>query len=49
MAEAGVQKVDTYISQRQNNVTKFIATRPIMDLCLAAARHPGYRVLNWWW
>ena len=38
MAEAGMQEVETYISRHQNTVTQFIATRPIMDLCLVAER-----------
>ena len=35
LAEAGLQEVDTYIAYRQDTVTKYIATGPIMDLCLA--------------
>ena len=35
MAEAGLQKVETYVSRRQNTVEQYILTRPIMDLCLA--------------
>ena len=27
----------------------FILTRPIMDLILAAVRHPGVRVSKQWW
>ena len=49
MAEVGLQEVETYISRHQDTVAKFIATRPIMDLCLAAERHPGSQVTNWWW
>ena len=44
MAEAGLQEVETYVSRRQNTVTQFIATRPIMDLCLATEQRPGPRV-----
>ena len=36
MAEAGLQVVETYSARHQNTVTQYIATRPIMDLCLAA-------------
>ena len=36
MVEAGLQEVDTYVSRRQNTVSQFIATRPIMDLSLEA-------------
>ena len=49
MAEVGLQEVDTYISRRQNTVTQFIATRPIMGLCLAAYWIPGPRVSKRWW
>ena len=46
-AEAGLQEVETYISRRQNTVAQYIATRPIMDLCLVAKRRPGPRVAMW--
>ena len=36
MTEAVLQEVETYISCLHNKVTQFIATRPIMDLCLVA-------------
>ena len=49
MAEVGVQEVETYATHRQNTVTQFIVTRPIMDLCLAAARRPGAQVSKRWW
>ena len=49
MTEAGLQEVETFVSLRQNTVTQFIATRPVVDLCLAAKRRPGPRVSNWWW
>ena len=48
MAEAVLQEVETYISRRQNAFTQFIATRPIIDLCLAAERRTGPRVYKWW-
>ena len=44
-----MQEVETYVSRRQNTVTQYIATRPIMDLCLAAKRRPGPRVTMRWW
>ena len=34
MAEAGLQEVDTYVSHHQNTFSQYIATSPIMDLCL---------------
>ena len=49
MAEAGLQEVETYISHHQNTVAQYIATRPIMDLCLAKKRRPGPRVAKSWW
>ena len=35
MTKAGLQEVDNYISCRQKTVAQYIATRPIIDLCLA--------------
>ena len=49
MAEAGFLEVETYIYRCQNTVTQFIATRPIMELCLAAERRQGSRAANQWW
>ena len=49
ISEAGVQEVDTYVTLRQNTVAKFIAVRPIMDLCLEAARRTGDQVSNRRW
>ena len=49
MAEAVLQEVETYVSHQQNTVTQYIATRPIMDLCLAAKWSPGPRVVKRWW
>ena len=49
MAEARLQEVKTYVSCRQNTFTQFIATRPIMDLCLAVERRTGSRVFRRWW
>ena len=34
MVEAVLQELETYSSRHQNTVSHFIATRPIMDLCL---------------
>ena len=49
MVEAGLQEVETYVSRRHNTMAQYIATRPIMDLCLAAKRRPGPRVAIRWW
>ena len=48
-AEAELQEVETYISRRQDTVTQFIATRPVMDLCWAAERRLVSRVAKRWW
>ena len=47
MAEAGLQEVETYVSHHQNTVVQYIATRTIVDLCLAENRMPGPRVAMW--
>ena len=44
IVESRLQEVETYVSHRQNTVAQFIATRPIKDLCLAAARRQESRV-----
>ena len=49
MAKVGLQKVETFISRCQNTVAQYIATRPIMDLNLAAKRKPDPRVAMQWW
>ena len=36
MEEAGLQEVDTYVTRCQNTVSQYIATIPIMKLCLPA-------------
>ena len=49
MAEAGLQEVETYVYRLQNKVAQYIATRPIMYLCMAAKRRQGPRVATQWW
>ena len=44
MLEAGLQELESYLPRHQNTVAPYIATTPIMDLCLAAKRRPGKRV-----
>ena len=41
-----MQEVETYVSCHQNTVAQFIASRPIMDLCLAAVRRPIYKFIK---
>ena len=49
MAEEGLQEVETYVSSRQNTVAQLIATRPIIDLCIAAEQRPRPWVSNQLW
>ena len=49
MVEAGLQELETYVYYHQNTVAQYIATMPIMGLCLAAKRRPGATVEMWWW
>ena len=38
LSTVGLEEIGVYIACRQNTVTQYIATRPIMDLCLAVER-----------
>ena len=49
MKEAGIVWIWTSILRRQNTVAKFIAIRPVLDLCEKANRRPGARVARRWW
>ena len=42
---AGLDDLETYIYIWQNMMAQYIATRPILDLCLVAERQPGARVV----
>ena len=42
-------RIRTSILQRQNTVARFIATRPILDLCEKSTWRPGARVARRWW
>ena len=46
MAEAGLQEVEFYVSHHHNKVTQYMATTPIMNLCLAEDICLGKRVPN---
>ena len=41
MVEAGLEEVNTYVSQLHNTFAQFIETRLIMDICLVTERRPG--------
>ena len=49
MSEVGLEKTKTYILFYQNTDAQYIATRQILELCLAAAQRPGVRVTRCWW
>ena len=38
-----------YIDCHQNTVTQYIATLPIIHLCLSAKRNPELRLYMRWW
>ena len=44
LAIVGLGEIVVYIVRRQNTVAQYIATRPIMDLCLTAERKPVMRL-----
>ena len=45
----GLEEIGVYIVYRQNMVAQYIATRPIMELCLVAEQNPGMRLSRRWW
>ena len=49
MGEAGFEGIRNLVTRRQNTVTQYIATRPILDLCERTTRRLGARVSQRWW
>ena len=49
LAMVGLKEIGVYISRHQNMFAQYVATRPIMDLCLAAERKPVMRLSRQWW
>ena len=49
MREAGLTDIRKSIANRQNTVTQYIATRPILDLCEGARAREGAKVPMRWW
>ena len=49
MKEAGFKEIRTSITNRQNTVAQYIATRPLLDLCKRAKQRGGARVTRRWW
>ena len=49
MKAVGMEEVETYVLHRNNTVTQYNATRPILEICMSAERWPGAQVsLRWW-
>ena len=48
MQEAGLEMIETYITNHHKNISQYIVTSPILELYMAVERQPGLRVLNWW-
>ena len=48
MKEAGLSNVRTSINRRKNTVAKYIATRPLLDLCEGAKHREGAWVTMRW-
>ena len=49
MKEAGLTDVRTSINRRQKTVARYIATRPLLDLCKGAKKIEESRVTLRWW
>ena len=47
--EVGIVRARTLVLRRQNTVTQFIATRPVLGLCEGTERRGGTRVPQRWW
>ena len=45
----GIEGVRKSITRRQNTVSQYIATQPILDLCKRATQRPGAQVPRRWW
>ena len=48
MKEAGFTEIKKSITNRQNTVAQYIATRPLLDLCEQTTRRGGARVSRRW-
>ena len=49
MKEAGFTEIRKSITNMQNTVAQYIATRPILDLCERTTKRGGERVSRRWW
>ena len=49
MRAADIEVIGAYISRWKNTTAQYIATCPILDLCLDTERRMGSRTLTRWW
>ena len=49
MEEAVLTDIKTSIQRRQNTVAQYIATRPLLDLCVGARAIEGAKMTLRWW
>ena len=49
MVTVVLDEIEVYITRVQNMVAEYIATCPIMDLCLAAEQRRVMRLSRRWW
>ena len=48
MEEAGFEEMGDYILKRQNTISQYIMTRPILNLCEKTVRRPRNWVARRW-
>ena len=49
MRASGIEDIRTYIYRWHKTAAQYIATPPILDLCLDTDKRPGSRTLTRWW
>ena len=49
MEEAGFEKIRVYILKRQNRISQYIATQPILYLGEQSVQRPGAWISWRWW
>ena len=49
MMSVGLEEVETCVLHRQNTIAQYIATRPILEICLTVEQRPGARLTRQWW
>ena len=43
-----MEMIETYITNHQKTISQYIATSSILELYMAAERHPGLQIPKWW-